>query len=250
MPLDKLGPFLFDVACHTTNVTRMDATLDDYSKRITPMDLELLSSGADDPYELNKRFMVTRAKQSDFRRSKGPRGGDTWYLGGPKSDSRLRVYDKARESGGEIDAIRWEMQLRGLAAKSALVHLVLSHSSAQMQEMGLWVAGELLRFVDFKDREADSNVTRCPRLPWFSELVGDAEKALPVVVKPPLTVERMHAYADRALPSWLATLADSAPAVSCRSPEEYILHLLSQGRQERSERHALALRSAGIVLGG
>jgi hypothetical protein len=247
MALDALGPFLLQVAEHALNITRIDATLDDWDKRQTPMDLEILSSGADNPNELNKRFLVTRAKQTDFRRSKGHRGGDTWYLGGSKSDARLRVYDKFKESGGQTDAIRWELQLRGDMAKAALVRLVLHNSAKEMQDMGRWCAGELLRFVDFKDREADKNITRCPRLSWFSDLVGDAPKARPVVIPPPLTVLRMHQYAHKALPSWLATLADSAEVVSGLSPEAYILGLLRRGRKNRSERHELALGSAGVV---
>jgi DNA relaxase NicK len=247
MALDALGLFLLQVAQHALNITRIDATLDDWDKRQTPMDLEILSSGADNPNELNKRFLVTRAKQTDFRRSKGHRGGDTWYLGGSKSDGRLRVYDKSKESGGEIDAIRWELQLRGEMAKAALIRLVLHNPAKEMQDMGRWCASELLRFVDFKDREADKNITRCPRLSWFSDLVGDAPKALPVVVPPRLTVERMHQYAHKALPSFLATLADSAPVVSGISPEAYILGLLDRGRRDRSGRHELALRSAGVA---
>lgn len=258
---EALYALTLSAVLYARNVSRLDVTLDDWCKLITPAGLDVLTSGGPDPYALNKDQMVTRAEQSDFRRSRGPTGGDTWYLGSTSGEARLRVYDKARESQGEVDAIRWELQLRGKRAKDALVALVLeAHCSlgggtlpvdgggaALAAHMGTWAAQQLVRFVDFRDRSADSNVTRCPRLVWWAALVLDAEKARPAVVPPPLTVERMHEYAGRALPSWLATLADSAAAVSGLAPEEWLSEMVSLGRSRRSPRHALALRSVGVL---
>ena len=241
--------FLERVAFYALNVSRADLALDDWDKCITPWELETLTSGADNPYELNKESLVTRVSQSDFRRSKGPTGGDTWYLGSSKGDARLRVYDKARESAGEVDAIRWELQLRGDRAKDAVVALYYESVTRGGLSEGLaWVvSSQLVRFVDFRDRSQDSNISRCPRLSWFEKLVGNAEKAEAIVVKPDLDVKDMHRYARKALPSWLATLADSADFVADMSPEEWILDMLRLGRQKRSARHALALSEAGVV---
>lgn len=249
MPLDALEAFLLAVAFHAQNVSRCDLTLDDWCKVIRPFDLDVLTSGGPDPYALNKDNVVTRAKESTFLRSKGPTGGDTWYLGGSKGDARMRVYDKARESGGEIDAIRWELQLRGDRAKDAVVLLAMEARSRGGLDavMGSVIADQFVRFVDFRDRSQDKNSGRCPRLGWWSALVLDAKRARPVVVAPPLTVERMHDYAQLALPSWLATLADSAAVVAGVSPETWLLSMLKAGRKKRSPRHRLALQSAGVT---
>jgi hypothetical protein len=249
MALDALQALLFCVGLFAQNVTRCDLTLDDWAKVITPLELDVLTSGAEDPYALNKAQCVTRVQQSTFMRSKGPKGGDTWYLGGSKGDARLRVYDKARESQGEVDAIRWELQLRGDRAKDAVVTLACESQLRGCDlaaVMGEVIQQQLVRFVDFRQRDQDSNISRCDRLTWFCALVDGAEKARPVVVKPPLTVQRMHDYAESALPSWLATLADSAPLVVGASPELWILCMLDEGRRKRSARHSLALRSAGV----
>jgi hypothetical protein len=249
MDLEALQAFLCCVAWHAQNVTRCDLTLDDWAKVITPLELDVLTSGAADPYALNKAQCVTRVQQSTFMRSKGPKGGDTWYLGGSKGDARLRVYDKARESEGEVDAIRWELQLRGDRAKDAVVMLACeahARGGDLGEVMGWAIQAQLVRFVDFRNREEDSNISRCGRLPWFCALVEGTEKARPVIVKPPLTVQRMHDYAESALPSWLATLADSAPLVVGASPELWILCMLDEGRRKRSARHSMALRSAGV----
>jgi hypothetical protein len=246
-------------AFYAQNVSRCDVTLDDWQKVMTPMGLDVLTSGADDAYALNREQLVTRAKESQFIRSKGPTGGDTWYLGGSSGEARLRVYDKARESGGEVDAVRWELQLRGDRAKDAVVSLIvaadglaagsrgLTRGLALAEVMGEQWASQLVRFVDFRDRSQDLNVSRCPRLGWFWSLVMSAGRARPVVVKPDLTVQRMHDYAAVALPSWLATLADSAPLVCGVSPELWLLSMLEDGRKNRSTRHALALKSGRAV---
>lgn len=261
MSHDALYAFLMRVAQYAQNVTRCDVTLDDWMKLVTPAALDVLTSGANDPYALNKDHLVTRAESSKLESSRGPKGGDTWYLGGTKGEARLRVYDKARESQGEVDAIRWELQLRGNRAKDAVLSLVLeAHIKAGggvglqdggglvlAEYMGEWAARELVRFVDFRERSADSNITRCPRLGWWTALVLNAEKARPVVVDPPCTVERMHEYAGKALPSWLATLADSAAVVSGLSPEEWLLEMVDRGRDRRSSRHVLALQAVGVV---
>lgn len=249
MDHQALHAFLLQVA-QAQNVSRCDLTLDDWCKVITPHQLDVLTSGAQDVYALNKDQMVTRAKESTFLRSKGATGGDTWYLGGTKGEARLRVYDKARESAGDVDAIRWELQLRGDRAKDAVVMLALECMARKQdfsEVLGWVVSSQLVRFVDFRDRSADQNSGRCPRLPWFAALVLNTERARPVIVPPPLTVERMHDYAQVALPSWLATLADSASVVAGVSPESWLLAMLRAGRRKRSERHRLALRSAGVV---
>lgn len=249
MEHDALHAFLLQVA-QAQNVSRCDLTLDDWCKVITPFDLDVLTSGAADAYALNKDQLVTRAKESRFIRSKGPTGGDSWYLGGTKGDVQLRVYDKARESRGEVDAVRWELQLRGDRAKEAVTMLALDcmvKGQPFSETLGSVVSSQLVRFVDFRDRSQDKNSGRCPRLPWFSALVLNVQRARPVIVKPALTVQRMHDYAQVALPSWLSTLADSASVVAGVSPETWLLSMLRAGRRKRSDRHRLALRSAGVT---
>lgn len=255
--LGRLVALLRSVMRHAHNVTRLDVTLDDWQKVITPLELHLLTSDPEDRNRMNRDDIVTRAKQTDFRSSTGEKGGDTWYLGGTSGEVRLRVYDKARESRGEVDAIRWELQLRDDRARDALAHLV-AHIDSRAQSgvsgaraleavAGGWASAQLVGFVDFRDRNTDTNVSRADRRGWWIALVLDAVKARPERVEPALTVQRLHDYAYSALPSLLATLADSAPVVLGRTPFDYLRDLMLLGRERRSPRHVLALRSAGVA---
>ncbi len=256
--LGRLVALLRSVHLHAKNVTRLDVTLDDWQKVITPEELRLLTTDPNDKNKLVRDDIVTRAKQADYRSSTGTRGGDTWFLGAPSGDSRLRVYDKFKESEGEVDSIRWELQLRNERAREALAHLIgyidarrdagLSGVRALEAAAGSWASVQLVSFVDFRNRNSNSNVSRADRRFWWLGLVLDAAKARPERVEPPLTVDRLHDYAVSALPSLLATLADSAPLVVGRKPFDYLRDLLLMGRERRSPRHQLALRSAGIMV--
>lgn len=254
--LGRLVALLRSVHLHAQNVTRLDVTLDDWQKVITPEALRFLTT---DPADRNKLFrddIVTRAKQTKYDSSTGDRGGDTWYLGGTSGDTRLRVYDKYKESQGEVDAIRWELQLRNERAREALAQLIavidarkadgLSGARALEATAGDWASRQLVGFVDFRDRNSDSNVSRADRRFWWLALVTDAVKARPERVEPLLTVERLHDYGLKCLPSLLATLAYSAPLVVGRSPHDYLRDLLCVGLERLSPRHKLALRSAGV----
>ena len=99
-----------------------------------------------------------------------PETGETVYQGAPKSARRLRVYDKSFESGGLIDAIRWELQERKRAAEKAAYDL--AH--------GNWnevICSRLVGYVDFKERESAPRIRDRDRWGLYEELMEGAEKA-------------------------------------------------------------------------
>lgn len=257
--LGRLVALLRSVNLHAHNVTRLDVTLDDWCKVITPAALAALTTCPDDRNTLVRDDIVTRAKTVKFESSAGDkRSGDTWYLGSTKGEQRLRVYDKFKESEGAVNAIRWELQLRDVWAKDALARLVgyidqrkesgLSGVRALEAVAGSWAAVQLTYFVDFRDRNTDSNISRADRRFWWAALVMDATKSGKIErVDPPLTVARLHDHAYSNMLSLIATLADSAEAVLGMRPGEWFAEIVRLGRERRSPRHKLALRSAGVA---
>ena len=256
----RLVALLRSLHLHAHNVTRLDAALDDWCKVQTPAGLRELTTAPDDRNTLVRDDIVTRAKQTDFQSSTGKKGGDTWYLGARKGkgETLLRVYDKFKESEGETDCIRWEIQLRDVKARAALAQLVgyidaqkkvTGMSGARVLEkvMGGWVASLLVSFVDFRDRNSDVNVSRAGRRFWWAALVLDANKAKFERVEPPLTVQRMHEHAYSNMLSMLAALADSAEVALGLRPGEWFEHVVRLGRERLSPRHKLALRAAGVL---
>ena len=115
---------------------RVDLTLDDYEKRITPAKFL-------DELRGSNRVSHAKAMVNMEGETLGSSGrSETVYPGAPQSSRRLWVYDKAFESGGKIDAIRWELQERDQAAVKAAYDL----ANGDLNDV---VRNRLVGFVDF-----------------------------------------------------------------------------------------------------
>lgn len=177
---------------HGGKATRCDVAIDDYRRVVSPADVLKTIQGPD---------CVTHARKWLVQQG-GTVGsqeltGETDYLGAPSSRQRLRVYDKGLESGGEIDAVRWELELKREAADTMVAALAYGDWSQVM-------AGRLVGFVDFRDFESHSEVEKRQRLPWFQELVGMIRKASAYLPKIARTAEEVVAWLDRAIGPMLA----------------------------------------------
>ena len=143
---------------------RVDLALDDYEKRITPARFLEEIRGPNKVTHSRKALTITGVELGM------PETGETVYLGAPKSARRLRVYDKWFESGGLIDAIRWELQERKRAAEKAAYDL--AH--------GNWnevIRSRLVGYVDFRERESAPRVQDRDRWGLYQELMEGADKA-------------------------------------------------------------------------
>jgi hypothetical protein len=106
----------------------------------------------------------------------GPEGtaipsGATTYLGSSKSETRVRVYDKAAESGRPDAGIRWELQLRGEHAARFVARAV-----AAGDQLGGCVLACIRGLADFRDRSGQERGDRAPLVDWWAAIVGDAER--------------------------------------------------------------------------
>jgi hypothetical protein len=99
--------------------------------------------------------------------------GATTYVGSAKSETRLRVYDKAAESGRPDAGIRWEVQLRGGHAARFVAGAV-----AAGEDLGAYVLACIRGLADFRDRSGQERGDRAPLLAWWAAIVGDAERVL------------------------------------------------------------------------
>lgn len=132
-----------------------------------------------------------------------PEKGWTQYIGSGKSLSMLRIYDKHAESKGEMNAIRFELELKGEKADSFARQLLESVDS--WYEIGV----EALRgFVDFVDRGSDSNISRCKLLGWWQKIVGFAGKLRIPIPKPVRTIDNVIDYVVNQVGTSIATLQE------------------------------------------
>jgi len=146
--------------------TRIDLAGDDFDKRVTPDEFREHRLGP---------TVVTKTRPGRWYVDDCT-GGRTYYVGSRSSRMCLRVYDKAVESRGAIDSIRFELEAKAEAA------VQLQHELISLHWGSVW-ASHLVTLIDFRERWVDCNVSRCPRVAWFESLVGDASRAAPYLAR-------------------------------------------------------------------
>lgn len=201
--------------------TRVDLAADDWSRSVVPEEVREAFRRGEAVTHIKKRQLIENCSDGE--------SGCTFYLGGGTSRQKLRVYDKGAQSRGEIDAIRWEVEARKEAAVSLLDSLLLG-------EWGEVWASRVVQLVDFRMRNADSDVSRCPRLPWFTALVGAAKKAKVYGAKPIVSLERAATWIRKQVAPTLA-----AVFAAHGGDLDYLTEVLGNGRARWRETHRLVV---------
>ena len=197
VPLDLLLRF-FEVI-HHNNVdlvcSRMDICLDDYSKKLT---FDNLCAALD-----SKNYSGFRGGRSV--RNHDDSGGWTVYLGSRESNHFVRVYNKAAESKGRIDAIRWESEFKSDKADYIFRKLALQKTSvAAVAHLELYVFGNF-DFI-YKNQK---NLERCDRLTWWEDFLAwvGFGRAKILVVKAKTSIESRVIWIKKQVEKSLALLS-------------------------------------------
>lgn len=145
-------------------------------------------------------------------------GGDTAYIGSPRSDRRGRVYDKGRESPSSyaLGAWRWEVQLRHgpshdigfhLASRDTTEEWIMAYVRDWFDERGIyapWTAAEGQEA--FKTARVDTNDAR--RMQWLRTSVA------------PMVHRLMARYSNRELRAALGLQYQNSEGVRTRITED------------------------------
>ena len=165
------------------NITRLDVAFDE---RECLLDIQKIAM------YINSGWYVSRARYYCVTYSSN---GISCEIGSPKSDFRLRIYDKASERGYSVDdGVHWvrvEMQMRDDRA-SAYVNGIVKGTSAGVLFVG--VLNNYFRFVD--PDFSDSNKSRWSVSEWWST-VFDSNVAKIKLYSSPGTLyntENLHRY--------------------------------------------------------
>jgi phage replication initiation protein len=202
-----------------TAVTRLDLYSDDHERRVHPR--VLYDSSEEAVTHTDRRRWSWHEDKSD---------GATCYIGAKSSAQMLRVYDKAAESNGENNAIRWELQSRRIIAQIIAKRLI----SEDWRQV--W-AQNLVRLVDFRSRVSGRG-DRGERLPWFEEIVGAAEKAELAIPKRIQTMDQLTAWMRRQVAPSLAVGFEYFGG-----DLQFLIDLLEEGRNRWTAKHHALLNS-------
>lgn len=112
------------------------------------------------------------------------------YFGSPKSDRRLRIYNKGLEQGIDEHWVRAEFQLRDANATSFLLNWF------RQDDIGGCYGGVLRDFLRFTDRDPAGHSERAKVCPWWSRFLDSVESC------PQLYLDGSH-YSLMALENFL-----------------------------------------------
>ena len=155
---DNISPLHQVFRVPDSNITRFDIAIDDYSRRVMPLDV----------YEECKlgNFKLFRSFELQQSSLRDGSPASTLYLGSKgKGEKLLRVYDASLIH--DVNAIRWELQLRRDRASLA-VDLTCLSSSPQKQ-----MASFLTGSVDFGSFCQSNSSVNFRRFSWWKELIKD-----------------------------------------------------------------------------
>jgi DNA relaxase NicK len=182
--------------------TRVDVALDDYSRQ--RLDLAAIAAAAEaGNFAQFRRFKVTAEKQ----RSQGQviATGNSIEFGRRGKDGSgvsLLMYDKRLESKGETDSIRFEVRFAKERAEMLGMCLFSSHTEeALVEKLRNAVGGA----IDFIDRSAgDANLSRCPRLGWWQQLLDVLGRVRHVVKRPVAPLQQFVEWFKRSVAGQLS----------------------------------------------
>jgi len=197
--------FLIGLRQFSPTCTRVDVFFDDYQRLETPSDMHELVKNFDfsgfRSFNIKQRHILNKGivhDEVDF----GKRGGNG-------SGKYLRVYDKALESKGKKNCVRYEIEFTKSRAHDVFDKLSLTTSTHGFATLcGSLVAGSIV-FIHRTRRTGDKNIARLRVYDFWQkikELLGTLVIRIPVVKN---NIAGMHRFIDKQVCPTLATLRET-----------------------------------------
>ena len=186
----KVIKWVFSLGGH---LTRIDISFDDRAGLVTVGEVER----ALEDHDVVSHWRKWKGIYSSEVGLKAGYRGETVYIGSNKSDSMLRVYNKALESGmPEIHWTRFELQLRDKLSTTIASNLLDAWIESE-QSFIKAAFGVLRGLIEFKDFQSNINPTRRTPLEWWVKFVGAFDKVRVIREKTEKSVERTRAWLEK-----------------------------------------------------
>jgi len=209
------------------NYSRFDFCIDDYARRQNCEGIVAAVTAGNYNTRL-KRIQYW----NDFHPDQGNRvlGVNFGSRGGL---SYIRIYDKGIESRGEIDAIRYELELRDERATLQVKQLVhLPESEWQDNLISLFRA--TLDFVSYSNPE---HKERGVPLGWWADITGGGDKSRLSIPKPKISIRRSVQWVHR---QWSATFAMLGHAFGYQQMVDFLYQSSQQVTLNSKQNQALS----------
>lgn len=149
------------------NCTRIDPCIDDFTKTLTP-DLvrQTVEAGNQKGFSSNPYTEWFASGEVFAEKS------CSYYVGrrGKNGSGKVvRCYTKYLESKGEIDSVRFEIEMSEEYSRNLFCCLAMSHTALWSTVLLASITGA----IDFIDRNFSPRLFECPRFDWWQRIVGD-----------------------------------------------------------------------------
>lgn len=168
---------------------------------------------------LRSRAHSASATSTDVFKGAGD-PGTTVYVGKRGSKRLVRCYDKR-------GFVRLELECRGRQAAALFALLLDAGSEVEAEKIA---RGFLRDYLDCVDRAADSNVSRCPLLPWWASFVEGVAKVRSVIARASDRVQNWDGYIRRQAARSLARL-EALHVRAGTSFEDWMMSVIREGRR-------------------
>jgi DNA relaxase NicK len=212
------------------NPTRLDVACDDHAGLL---DVNRVLEEIEND-NIRTRAMDCTGVFEIIRKGKRVQGkgksANTIYLGSEKSETRIRIYDKAKEQK-DYEGIwnRLEMVNRRDYARAVLEVLVTKGG-----EMGEIVAGVLADRIAFIERD-DINISRCSLKAWWADFLENIKRIkLMLKEKPDLAIERLGHFFTNEMAACVYLMSEAFGDAFWQTVKD-------KGKQKLKRRHITAL---------
>lgn len=246
---DQVEDFFRILRDRHCKASRLDLAYDDFSKTFSPRHFALwyLDGQISTKY---RKFQLVGSCSSD---------GGTFYLGDRGSGKILRIYDKCFESKGEIDSIRYEVELHSDHA-DRMVDYILSGSdlsfSSYIGNFLRVVTREGVRHLSGHDLPDFSDRAYAPTLPIWADFLRKCQ-LLRIVQEKIHVPSASRSVSSNSLIKWVRSISGSLRAFSdlvgdgvfkeiiqrARVPDKYLLSIPELSSLYYEDRGSMVLRS-------
>lgn len=208
--------------------SRIDPCIDDFTKTITPhLIRETVEAGnqkgfSSNPYtQWHSSGEVLAEKSCSYYVGRRGKSG---------SGKVVRCYTKYLESKGEIDSVRFEIEMSEEYSRNLFSCLAMSHTALWSTIIVSCITGA----VDFVDRSFSSCLAECPRLDWWEKIVGDDASIKVSKPRKLKSIKKSINWIKRQVSPTLSIVLDYAVAVG-EDVELYFWELYFSGVNRQTE---------------
>jgi phage replication initiation protein len=185
-------------------LTRLDVAVDDFEGYFkVPYLIRISKEGRCRSKFKKARYMETIDLED------GSTGGSTIYFGSPSSDIQIRVYEKNHEreaAGKELEEGTEIWNRTEIQARDERAFMIAAYIASGEMELGQIVAGILKNYVNFCDKDKDSNKGRWAVSKFWLKFLGDVEPLKLTLVAKDKTLEDSQDWIDKQVDKTLAKL--------------------------------------------